>query len=267
MHPRPLTIAAALRRRAPGPTGVRGALALLLPLALAAVLPPAARAQRRGDGDLSGRIVNALTREPIPGARVQLVGTRVAAFTDSRGGFAMEGLPSGRQIAFEARAVGFRMGRFELTLPSGIAVDRVFEMQPVTVALDTLAVATTPNDNWRSTEAFELRRRRGIGYFITKDIIQERQANSVKDLLVIVPGVWTSCRAGVCDVQMLASGKNCVPEWFLDGHPATNAVGPDFSALRIRSIEIYRSVFEVPPEFQRSNLRCGVIAIWTDMER
>jgi Carboxypeptidase regulatory-like domain len=259
-------IGAAARRRRRG--GLRAPLAGALALLLAALaVPRVAWAQRRGAGDLVGRIVSGTTREPIAGARVQLVGTHLALFTDTAGGFSLEGLPTGRTLTFEARAVGFRMGRFDVVLPPGTPVDRVFALDPLTVALDTVSVSTTPNENWRSTEAFEFRRRRGIGYFITHDMIEERQANTVKDLLVVVPGVWTSCRAGTCEVQMMASGKNCLPEWFLDGHPATNAVGPDFTALRIRGIEIYRSIFEVPPEFQRSNLRCGVIAIWTNMER
>jgi hypothetical protein len=241
--------------------------AALAAFVLAGLGPRPALAQRRGAGELVGRVINGTTREPIAGARINLVGSALALFTDAGGGFQLQGLPTGRALTFEARAVGYRMGRFDVTLPPGTPVDRVFDLAPVTVALDTVRVGTTPNDNWRSTEGFELRRRRGIGYFITKDMIQERQANTVKDLLVVVPGVWTSCRAGTCEVQMLASGKNCLPEWFLDGHPATNAVGPDFTALRIRGIEIYRSVFEVPPEFQRLNLRCGVIALWTDMDR
>src|SRR5512146_1234410 len=105
MPARVATIAAAPQRRARGRSHMLRAAALG---ALAATtLAGAAQAQRRGDGDLSGRIVNGLTREPIPGVRVQLVGTRVAAFTDSAGGFAMQGLPSGGPITFEARAVGY----------------------------------------------------------------------------------------------------------------------------------------------------------------
>ncbi len=259
-----MTIASPSKHRArPGAPAVP-----VLALALAALVAPSvARAQRRGAGDLVGRIINRVTREPIAGARVALVGTRLALFTDSAGAFELRGLQTGRPLTFEARAVGYRMARFEINLPPGTPIDRVFDLDPLTLSLDTVSVATTPNNNWRSNEAFEVRRRRGIGYFITQEMIQERQANTVKDLLVVVPGVWTSCRAGVCDVQMLASGKNCIPEWFLDGHPATNAIGPDFTALRIRSIEVYRSIFEVPPEFQRSNLRCGVIALWTNMGR
>ena len=86
---------------------------------------------------------------------------------------------------------------------------------------------------------------------------------------MVVPGVFTTCRGpgGTCQVQMMASGKNCSPEWFLDGFPATQAVGPDFPIQRIRGVEVYRSIFEVPPEFQRSTLRCGVIAVWSNMER
>lgn len=221
-----------------------------------------AEAQVRRTGALAAQVVDQATRQPIPGVRVQLVGTRVAAFTDSAGRFGMEGLPNG-EVSFEARALGYRQRRWQVVLPVGTTVERVFEMEPVSLALDTVRVAAPEDRNWRSASGFETRRRRGIGYFITQEMIEERQANSAKDLLVIVPGVWTSCRAGRCDVQMMASGKNCVPEWFLDGFPATNATGWDFPARTIGAIEVYRSLFEVPPEFQRSNLRCGVIAIWS----
>lgn len=257
---------------APGRTAARGVAALAAAAAVllaAFVAAPAARAQSRRGGDLTGHVVNKTTREPISGVRVQLVGTRVAAFTDSVGGFAMRGLPSGDPISFQARAVGFRSATFEIVLPTGTPVERVFELEPMTVALDTVNVAATPSTNWRSPDAFETRRRRGIGYFITREMIDERQANVMNDLLQTVPGLLTTCRGpgGTCQVQMLASGKNCTPEFFLDGFPASNSVDANFPLQRIRAVEVYRSLFEVPPEFQRSTLRCGVIAIWTNMER
>lgn len=248
------------------------ALTTLTALAALVLGPPLATralAQRARGGDLICRVVNKATREPIAGVHMQLVGTRVAAFTDSAGTIAMRGLPSGTPISFQARAVGFRMASFEITLPIGTQVERVLELEPQAIGLDTVVVAATPNTDWRSVHGFELRRIRGIGYFITKEMIDERQANIIRDLLVVVPGVFTSCRGGSasCQVQMLASGRNCTPEWFLDGFPASNAIGPDFPIQRIRGVEVYRSLFEVPPEFQRSNLRCGVIAVWSTMER
>jgi len=236
--------------------------ALCAILAIGLLAPRDARAQRRGSGSLAGRIVDQVTREPISGAHVLLVGTRVAISTDSAGRFGMQSLPNG-EVTFEVRALGYRMGRWQLTLPIGMTVERVFEMTPQNLALDTLVVEAPRDRNWRSADGFEMRRQRGIGHFITPEMIQERQANVLNDLLQTVPGVLTSCGGGSCYVMMMASGINCRPEWFLDGFPATNAVGWDFPVRTVRAVEIYRSLFEVPPEFQRANLRCGVIAIWS----
>jgi hypothetical protein len=235
-----------------------GAVALLL----AALVPARAEAQRRGAGSLVGRLVDQLTREPVGGARIQLVGTGVAIYSDSAGRFGMDRMPTG-EVRIEARAIGYRMGQWQLTLPVGTTIERIFEMVPMTVGLDTVTVQAAPSTNWRSEDGFDYRRRRGIGYFITREDIDHRQTAIINDLLVTVPGIYASCGGGRCRVQMMANGKNCSPEWFLDGHPATNATGPDFPTQTIRGVEVYRSLFEVPPEFQRSNLRCGVIAIWT----
>ena len=243
-----------------GGLGLRTAGAAVL--LLVALAPGRAQAQRRGAGSLSGRIVNQTTREPVGGARIQVVGMGVAIYTDSAGRFGMDRLPNG-EVSIEARAIGYRMGRWQLNLPVGVTVERVFEMEPQAIGLDTVTVETTPNTNWRSQSGFDYRRRRGMGYFITREDIDNRQSAIINDLLIIVPGLYSSCGGGVCRVQMMANGKNCSPEWFLDGHPATNAAGPDFPTQTIRGVEVYRSLFEVPPEFQRSNLRCGVIAIWT----
>jgi len=231
-------------------------------LAIGFVAPRDAGAQRRGSGSVAGRILDQVTREPVAGAHILLVGTRVAVSTDSAGRFAMQSLPNG-EVTFEVRALGYRMGRWQVVLPIGMTVDRVFEMTPQNLALDTLVVEAPRDRNWRSGDGFEMRRQRGIGHFITPEMIGERQANVLNDLLQTVPGVFTSCGGGRCDVMMTASGRNCRPEWFLDGFPATNAVGWDFPVRTVRAVEVYRSLFEVPPEFQRSNLRCGVIAIWS----
>jgi hypothetical protein len=239
-----------------------GVWAVCAVLAISFAAPRDAGAQRRGSGSMAGRILDQVTREPVAGAHILLVGTRVAVSTDSAGRFGMQSLPNG-EVTFEVRALGYRMGRWQVVLPIGMTVDRVFEMEPQTVGLDTVTIETAPNTNWRSEVGFDYRRHRGIGYFITREDIDNRQAAILNDLLVIVPGVFASCAGGQCRALMMASGRNCVPEWFLDGFPATNAVGPDFPARNVRGVEVYRSVFEVPPEFQRSNLRCGVIAIWS----
>ena len=64
-------------------------------------------------------------------------------------------IPSGTPITFQARAVGYRMTSFEITLPTGTQVERVFELEPQAIALDTVRVAAAPSTNWRSVDAFE----------------------------------------------------------------------------------------------------------------
>jgi len=78
-----------------------------------------------------------------------------------------------------------------------------------------------------------------------------------------VPELLTTYSSRSCIVRMLRGTRPCLPEYFLDGFPATFATGPDFPVSQIRGVEIYRNHFEAPAEFQRPNLSCGVIAIWT----
>jgi len=66
---------------------------------------------------------------------------------------------------------------------------------------------------------------------------------------------------------MSRSSRGCRPEYYLDGFPASSSVGPDFPITGIYGIEVYRTASEVPVEFRRPELRCGVILIWSDMGR
>jgi hypothetical protein len=49
----------------------------------------------------------------------------------------------------------------------------------------------------------------------------------------------------------------------LYGLTAYFATGLNFPINQIRGVEIYRDASEIPVEFLRPNMRCGVIAIWT----
>ena len=157
-----------------------------------------AQAQRRGAGSLSGRIVNQLTREPVGGARIQLVGTNVAIFTDSAGRFGMDRMPSGE---VEPRGPRHRLpdGPLAGDAPGG----RHHRARLRDGAADGRARhgdgrRRRPSTNWRSETGFDYRRRRGIGYFITRADIDNRQSAIINDLLIIVPGLYSSCGGGVC---------------------------------------------------------------------
>lgn len=202
-----------------------------------------------------------MTRLPIEGARISVLGTSLAASSDSGGRFDVLGVPAGVRV-IQIRAIGYAVASWMVELGEGQQLRQVFELEGNAVVVDSITV-TTREAGWRSEAGFEQRRRAGIGFFFTREDIQRRRTSTVGDLVRTVPGLISSCRSRSCVILMTQGTRPCAPDYFLDGYPATLATGPSFPMNQIRGVEIYRSRFEVPAEFTRPNQLCGVIAIWT----
>jgi hypothetical protein len=234
--------------------------ALAAALLVAAARPAALMAQT---ATVSGSLINQESQGPIEGARVSILGTSLAASTDSAGRFELARVPAGVRV-LQARAVGYVVASWVVELGEGQVLRQVFAMAPRAVEMAGVTVtAPDARDNWRSEAAFELRRGRGQGFFITREQIRQRNATTITDLLRTVPGVMTNCTGRGCTVTMERSTRPCRPEYFLDGYPATFSTGPNFPIQQIRGVEIYRNRFETPNEFQLPNLSCGVIVLWS----
>ncbi|MHB1073639.1 MAG: SusC/RagA family TonB-linked outer membrane protein [Gemmatimonadaceae bacterium] len=104
---------------------------VILALALCA---PLARAQQAGV--ISGTIVHERTGAPIPGTRVEVEGSRVAAVSDNAGRFRLAGL-TGAQVSVTARRIGFRPATVTVAVGSSdvrIALaERALELSSVVV--------------------------------------------------------------------------------------------------------------------------------------
>jgi hypothetical protein len=211
---------------------------------------------------IGGILLDRTTRIPIEGARVNVLGTTLRTSSDSAGRFDVAGVPPGVRV-IQARAVGYAIGSWMVELGEGQRLNQVFELDGRTLTVDSVTVVAEGDQSWRSEAGFEHRRRTASGFFLTREEIRQRRAETISDLIRVVPGVVTSCRGRNCVVLMPQATRPCSPEYFLDGYPATFATGPTYPANQIRGVEIYRSRFDVPAEFQRPNLTCGVIAIWT----
>lgn len=212
---------------------------------------------------IGGVLVGRDTRLGIEGARVTILGTSLVATTDSSGRFFLGGVPFGVRV-IQARAVGFAVGSWLLELSEAQDFRDTLALDPRVFTLEAVTAIADPAD-WRSDAAFARRRAAGDGFFLTREDITGRRAQTVADLMRTVPGLITTCRGGNCRIMMMRSTRQCSPEYFLDGYPATFSTGANFpiSISSIRGIEVYRNASEAPPEFQRIGLRCGVIAIWT----
>jgi hypothetical protein len=254
--------------RAPLRLPGRARQAAVAALVAVACLPPSrAAAQRTASASLVGVVRNQETHVPVPGAIARLEWTGKSVAVDSDGRFELTGLVPGPEL-LQIRAIGYRIGSWAVNLAESTVVSKTFDMVEVPIVLPELTATTTPPlADWRSPEGFELRRQRGEGYFISEEQIKEQQPRTLVEVLRTVPGVYTFCDFRTCRVLMLRSTPPCQPEYFLDGYPASHALGPDFPIQGIRGIEIYGDVFSTPIEFQRLGLSCGVIAVWTRMGR
>lgn len=234
------------------------------PLGGLLILLFASNAAAQSSATIGGVMVHHGSRLPVDGARVAVVGTGLAVMTGADGRFELAGIPVGARV-LQARAVGFVVGSWLLQLRDGQSFRDTFELEPVNVTVEAVYVRAEATD-WRSEAGFERRRANGVGAFITREDIRRRHPATISDLMRSVSGVVTTCRGnGGCMIQMARSTRGCQPEYFLDGYPATLATGANFpiDIVAIRGVEVYRNEFETPVEFQKLNLRCGVIAIWT----
>jgi hypothetical protein len=211
---------------------------------------------------VAGSLVNRETRSAVEGARVSIIGTSLGASSDAEGRFQLTGVPAGVRV-MQVHAIGFAVASWVVQLDEGQNLHQVFELAPRALEVEGVTVSGREEDTWRSERGFEERRRRGQGYFVTREQILQRNAPTVAELLRTVPSVMNICNLRGCQMRLPSSTGPCSPEFFLDGYPATFSTGPNFPLSQIRGVEVYRDQFSVPSEFQRPNLRCGVIAIWT----
>ena len=233
-------------------------------LAAAAFLLSAGSLPAQIPASVSGVLVSRENRLPVEGVRVAVLGTPLAVATDSAGRFELDGIPAGVRV-LQARAIGFTVASWLLELTEGQSFRDTFDLEPRIVTLAPVT-ATADASDWRSEAAFERRRARAEGIYLTREEIRTRRPTNLADLMRGVPGVFSHCTSQRnCTIRMIRSTRQCSPEYFLDGYPATFATGASFpiNIAAIRGIEIYRNQFEVPAEFQKTNLLCGVIAIWT----
>ncbi len=218
---------------------------------------------------LRGRVVDRRTGHPVAHARVYVSGLTDTLRAAPDGSFTTDRAALGAHVV-EVTAIGYSPTRWLLELGRA-ATDMLFEIEPSLPVLDTITVPgeerpILDTNDWRSPQAIERRRRRGGGQFLTYEQIRHSHARTLGDLLPLVPGVMVQCSNRNCAVLMSAAMHACPVDYYLDGAPATFSTGPSFPVVGIRALEVYRPS-EVPIEFARPNSTCGVIAIWTKMER
>ncbi|HEX2781336.1 MAG TPA: carboxypeptidase regulatory-like domain-containing protein [Gemmatimonadaceae bacterium] len=223
---------------------------------------------RRGTARISG-VVRMPSGSPLAGARVGLRGTYAETVADAHGAYTLTDLPGGTQT-LEARAIGYipvsRTVRLSGKRPTTLDV----QFDKSAQILETVEVRGKAVLD-RATEEFNTAKKRGFGYFLDREAIEQRQAFQTSDLLRTAPGVMVFPGAGPGGpptIQIRGSAGFsgvCQPGLVIDGLQFQGGGGDLDMLVRpedIAGMAVYRGASETPVEYQGIS-SCGVIQVWT----
>jgi hypothetical protein len=247
-------------------SGFRGA-GLWSGLLLVSALTTSAAAQERRSA-IRGTVVTAGAGTPIAGVRVALVGAGRAAVTDSLGRFVFDSLRAGTYLV-HARGDQDETPMLEVPLAAREVVDLDVQLGKTDAVLLPELAVTAPDeapgaiDAMRLPAEFKARQRNGLGQFLTREQIQERNPYTVADIFRGLRGIVVACRNGFCLPR--AARGNCSPLVVVD------RVATDVSVLSgmvpgdLEAIEVYNGMSSAPSEYLRPSVRstCGMIIVWT----
>lgn len=201
----------------------------------------------------------------ISGAHVSFKASAIATLTDSAGAFRIVDVRPGDAI-LEVRRLGYRPVSARVTVPAGSELEVVVNLAPVAEQLAPVQVRARAQPYDSRLAGFMERKSKHVGYFVTRERLDQMSSARFIDALREMPGVSArTLRGGVVTVSL--RGARCAPVFYMDGFPATAGVMDlgmiDLSG--VEGIEVYSGMSSIPAEFMTvaGGESCGVIAVWS----
>jgi hypothetical protein len=233
---------------------------------------------------LEGHVLDDVTRQRIGGSRVLLINaqSRTVGFvvTDDSGYFRFS-RPDNGWYRLEVAALGYQRTRTPFIwwmVDHSYAALEVRLAPHVSLLAPVEIVALSPANVSPVLENVVQRRTAGFGVQISRQQIEARHPANISDMLIELPGVYAARTGSGAGGRRLYMGRAllgggggpCPAQIFLDGKLATrNVPGGDVQVdelvmpIDVETIEVFRGLGTIPPEFLTPDARCGVIAIWT----
>lgn len=194
---------------------------LLLLAQLVIVLPLVAQnrnADKITDANLVGHVLDARTKEHLPGMTVTIKGTTIGAVTDKTGHYFLKHLTPGTYIV-EMQGVGYRRQAKEVELKVGITAELNFEAEEDQIQLDQVVVTANRQSTLR-------RMAPTLVSVMSQDALRAVNANNLAQGLTFQPGLRVENNCQNCGfTQVRING--------LDGRYTQTLIDsrPIFSAL------------------------------------
>ena len=226
------------------------------------VVPAPVSAQNAG-------VVRGIVHDSLGGvvssAHLGIKGYPAATTSDSSGAFRLFGVPSGA-VVLEVRRLGYRPLATAVTVPAGNELRVDVSLVPIPEQLAPVQVMRRTEVYDNRLAGFNQRKSKHVGYFVTREKLDQMNSSRFVDALREIPGVsMRTLRGGVVTVSL--RGARCSPIFYMDGFPATaGAMDLDMIDLSgVEGIEVYAGMSSIPAEFMSvvGGERCGVIAVWS----
>lgn len=219
---------------------------------------------------LAGVVRDSATGAPIPHAEVSISIMNRREVADAEGRFTMYTLPGGRHLV-QVRAIGYRAQGFPVNVAARGTTRVDFVLSADAQELDSVVVTERPSMRgvgaW-GYGAFEERRRTRSGIFI--DSVDMRRSESLDFRAVLRrSGVQLDRRTGTKVVgrgvirNFRQPNNDCLLAIYLDGLRMQQFDLREVHPGMLRAVEVYPSVAQTPPQFDRLDQECGVMLIWT----
>jgi hypothetical protein len=238
-------------------------------------------------------VVTGDSARPLAGAIVEIASVGRRATANARGAYTLV-IDHAGAYSIEARAMGFSSSVRAVRLGSGDTLRLDFALSPVPQELAPVVVTVEEALPTERMRGFEERRRLGFGRFITRDMLDQREHDTVSGILRGMAGVRMVRRPTACgDGYSAATGRGiasvglsqatasatcgggtplpaaCYMVIYVDGvrlwAPGTPDP-PDFEHMRnnnYEGVEVYRGPSELPIQYQGTGAACGAILLWT----
>jgi len=215
-------------------------------------------------GSISG-VVKDSAGTPIPYVEVTALKAAKVVRTDTAGRFLISALTSG-SLDFSFRRLAYSPVVLSVLIPADDTTD-VEVTLGVSAQQLTGVVVQEHAAQLRVLEAFETRRKQGIGHFVTRAQIEQRHPLLLSDMMRLIPGATVLIGDnGRTALRFARVGRpNCPPQFFVDGMQVNGFGIDDMPPGDVEGVELYAGSAGLPPEFNRlrGTTICGTVAIWT----
>ena len=198
----------------------------------------------------------------LPGVSVGVQGTSVR--TDARGSFRLFTTHIDT-VTIALRMVGFEPIDALLTARERQWDTVLVQMERGAQRLAEVNVNESLTRKSLGLRSLEERRARGLGIFLTRDDLTERQSTRLSDLLRTRRGI-TMVRGKVRFASSQGNRVACIPDVWLDGQRSQGMEVDDILTSEVEAVELYANFSTVPFEFTATGPQstpCGTIVIWT----